>query len=840
MRGLSLDGEWEIIERPLTDGPEAFGDVERASATLVGRVPGDVSDDLVRGERLPEPLVGTNFTQFRWVEERSWWYRRRFDIPGALGDAAALELVLGGLDVHADVWLNGAHLGHHASAFYPFECDVSSIARRGSPNELVVRLTTGVERAKAHGPFDLLDAVPTEASRGYPERGMEERIFLRKPAYTWGWDWAPHLATCGITGNCEIRAYATTEIADVALASSLDGAHAIVRATVEIEHRTNVATRRADVALQLVDEDGTVHEVLAEDVLVRSGRTYVEMALELPDARLWWPNGSGEQHRYTVDASLRLAGAEVSRVSFPYGVRTVHHDTSSGRFAFLVNGVPVFVKGGNWVPSDSLYGRITPEKVTDLVEQAADANMNCLRIWGGGRFEQDAFYEACDRRGIMLWHDFMSACAPLPGDEAWFVDEFRNEARYQVCRLRNRACMALWCGNNEVAASLGPDRRDPAWHVYHRMLPQIVHELAPQLPYWPTSPYGGERVASSTEGDDHHWVVMRPEKECWSSPEYWDQPGRSIFNSEYGYGGPCCIESTRQYMGTDEPDLFSETGRQHTNSFYDIQRVNFSIKEHYRDVEGLALADYILLGGLCQGLNYGYSLESLRANDQTMGGIFWMYDDAWGENGWTIVDYYLRRKVSYYNVKRCLTPRRLVLRPGGLAFGGEKGEVLLIALNETPEPLACDVQFGYVSYDGSVRRLGHKLVSVAPRSACIAASLPMPDPQALAVGTVVAIPREACGLESTSFRHRRFRDAGVPQAEVRVLEARREGADLVVDVSSATFAHAVHFDVGGGYRLSDHYFDLVPGERRTVRIHDGASLDAAKLTARSVGSDGST
>jgi beta-mannosidase len=197
---------------------------------------------------------------------------------------------------------------------------------------------------------------------------------------------------------------------------------------------------------------------------------------------------------------------------------------------------------------------------------------------------------------------------------------------------------------------------------------------------------------------------MRPDKQFWSTPEYWDGKEIPIFNSEYGYGGPCSIETTRQYLGSDQPDLFNETGRQHTNTFYDIPRVNWSIQQHYRETDKLSLKDYILLGGLCQGLNLGYSLESLRANEQSMGGIFWMYDDSWGENGWTIIDYYLRRKVSYYNVKRCLAPRRLVLRRGGQAFGGTADEVLLIALNDAAESVECSAQLGYASRT----RQGHR------------------------------------------------------------------------------------------------------------------------------------
>jgi beta-mannosidase len=842
MRTLSLDGTWDLIERSLAEDVRAFGVAAIAKPSLQARVPGDVNDDLIQAGRVPEPLTGINFHEFEWVKRRSWWYRRSFRVPADWPAGDALELRIDGLDVCADIWLNGTHLGVQRSAFYPFVCDVSKEIVRDDNNVLIVRVTTGAERVPDKNDWPLLQAVPTEGSRGYPERGNHKRVFLRKPAYVWGWDWTPNLPTCGITGHVELRSLATTEILDVSLVATLDGTSAYVRATVELDHRTLTDTARGTVALELSDEAGRSFRAEAADTLIRSGVNYIKLTLHIPDAKLWWPNGSGPQHRYTVRTQWMIGEKAVDHPSFKWGLRTVELDTSPGRFAFVINGAPIFMKGGNWIPCDSLYGRIAPEKVTRLVEEAAEANFNILRIWGGGRFELDAFYDACDRCGILVWHDFMSACAPLPAEEEWFTREFMAEAEYQIRRLRNRACMALWSGNNEVGGCYYwfkdfSEHRDPAWPLYFKRLPELVERLSPHIPYWPTSPYGGVNgVGSPTEGDDHHWVVMRPDKQFWSTPEYWDGKEIPIFNSEYGYGGPCSIESTRQYLGTNQPDLFSETVRQHTNTFYDIPRVNWSIEQHYRDTDQLPLQDFILLGGLCQGLNLGYSLESLRANEQSMGGIFWMYDDAWGENGWTIIDYYLRRKVSYYNVKRCLASRRLVLRRGGQAFGGAADEVLLIALNDTAEPVECSAQLGYVSYDGTVRELRLVNATIPARSKTVVGRVTVPDEARLQLGTIVAIPKSD-GFEPATWRHCRFRQAGIPKAELKIEGTRTDGADLLVTVKSASFAHAVHFDLPGDVRLSDHYFDLLPDERREVRIYGAGGQASLQLVASALGSE---
>ena len=842
MKTIDLTGKWELIERPLGAGVEAYSEVQEAETDLPVHVPGDVNDALVQAGRMPEPLVGRNFEEFGWVQQRSWWYRKRFSVPPQVDARKRIELILNGLDVHADIWLNGVHLGHQSSAFYPFHMEVGDHLKAGRDNTLLVRVTTGRERVDNTSDFPMLEAVPTEEDRGYPERGFKGRVYLRKPAYVWGWDWAPSLPTCGITGEAELRVCGKAEIRNLDLRTeSITNGAATVTARVELEWDTLVESAYGTVEFVLTDEDGCVHRSERDNVFFASGTNHVDLQMEVPDARLWWPNGSGDQHLYVAQVSAEIEGETADSPPMQFGIRTVEMDTSPGHFRFIINGVPIFLQGGNWIPCDSLYGRITKEKVTRLVEEAAEANFNCLRIWGGGRFEMDAFYDACDRLGILVWQDFMSACAPLPAHKDWFVDEFEREARYQIRRLRSRACLLLWCGNNEVGQIYEwfdgqfPGERDPGWKLYHRLLPRLTSNLSPHVPYWPTSPYGGkESVRDPDIGDDHHWVVMSPEKKFWADPFYWDSAERPLFNSEYGYGGPCCMESTRQYLDTDEPNLFDETGRQHTNSFYDIARVNWSIEEHYRDPSELDLEEYILFGGLCQGLNLGYSLESLRANHRSMGGIFWMYDDAWGENGWTIIDYYLRRKIAYYRVKRSLAPCRLVLRKGGDAFGGSSDDVVLIALNTTPQAIAGTVAFGFQQYDGSGGRLSERDIVAPPRSKTLVGSVPRPDDEGLDAGTIMAIPQDIPEVDPVVWKHCFFRELDLPSPDIQLQGTETRGGDLDVTLVSDVYAHAVHFHLAGDYRLSDHYFDLLPGIARTVRIVNGVDLEPDDIEANAV------
>ncbi len=853
---IPLDGGWQLVEMPLDRGADgdSYAEAVAAAPVCAAHVPGDVNGDLFAAGLLPDPLVGLNSGLYAArVPQRSWWYRTTFATPETLPDGRTpppfAELRLEGLDVHADVWLNGAHLGHHASDFIPFAKDVTRVLRpHGEENLLVVRLTTGREVAEAHpdSDFPLFATVPTEAGRGYPLRGFPKRVFLRKPAYSWGWDWSPALPTCGITGPASLRFHETFEIDHVALCATLSEGSARVDARIELRSRLSVVkTAFGCIRLRLTEPGtGRVFETAADDVLVRGGMTDVRLSLDIPDPALWWPNGSGAQPLYTVEAWLDCDGRTAAIRPFQWGLRTIERECRPGVFRFKVNGVPIFVQGANWVPSDHLVGRTTPERLERLVEEAAFAHFNCLRVWGGGRYELDAFYDACDRRGILLWHDFMAACSPLPYDDPEFAGLCRDEARYQVRRLQRHPCMMQWCGNNEVGQAFEwrpNDFRDgePADAFYYDELPRIVMAEAPGTPYTPTSPYGGrDSVDDPRVGDSHHWIVMRPDSRFWSCPEYWDGRDIPLFNSEYGYGGPCSLASTREYLGTETPDLRSAEGREHTNTFYDIPRVDFSIAEHYGAKENRPLEEYILLGGLCQGLNLGYSLESLRANGHTWGGLFWMYDDSWGENGWTIIDHYLRRKISYYGVRRALAPRKLLLRRGGAAFGGTDGEILLLAINAGDSPLRCTVEAGYRRYDGmdavgATAPMRTIRIDVPPRTkGAVVATFPVPTAEELRSGTIMAAPvcgdGGADGLEGVSWRSGPHRSIEWPAAAPRVVRAETVGDDLVVTVETDAYAHAVHFLLGDDARPDDDYFDLLLGERRVVRI-PGAARDAARI-----------
>jgi len=821
---LCLNGAWDLRDEILTfPASDAAALAEQPDGWISTPVPGDIHQGLVESGRIHEPLVGLNSFDCVWTEQRSWWFRRRFSVPQEWLQAELVELELNGLDSNAELFLNGRHIGSHRNTFRPFVRDVRPCLVAGE-NTLLVRLTAGVEDVSEAQTY-ACDGVQasTEAGNGRPERGDPRRIFVRKPQYSFGWDWSPRLATTAIAGDVILRAMSGATIRDVALRPVKHGEQVIVTATVLVDQFHYYKTREGSVSIRLTDVEGRSYAAESR-ALLRSGHTHVELLLRISDPLLWWPNGLGEPHRYRVEAELWVDGAAYAYPAFDYGIRFIELDTD-GVFAFVVNGQRVYAKGADWIPADALYARVTAEKYQRLVREARDANFNMLRVWGGGLYEPEAFYEACDRDGIMLWHDFMFGCAPYPDHLEEFRREVELEADYQTRRLRRHACMALWCGNNENTWGFRDwwhEQTDGGAYLYNYLLPDLVHLNAPEIPYWNSSPYGGEEPNASEVGDRHHWgdCMMNPDMAKRIAPEEYDQC-TSLFVSEFGYIGAPVKETVLTYL---DGAPFDRQGRvwQHHNNTFEKNTVDAGIRKHYADPDSLSPDDYLLYTGLVQGLMYGYALESMRGRASCYGGLFWMYTDCWGEVGWTIVDYYLRRKPAWYYIRRTFAPLRLILRPV------EGDQVSVVLANDMREVAHLALEYGYVSLDGTSSDV-HQLELSAPglsRTSLVTFGRGTHDPTR---GLWMARAATGLKLQTATLRAVDYRALAVPECCLEVALLRSSERSCTLRISAPVYAHAVHFSLPSGALPSDAYFDLLPGEAREVVISSPQRLDPAEI-----------
>ncbi|MFH1709310.1 MAG: glycoside hydrolase family 2 protein [Planctomycetota bacterium] len=826
-RTLTIDRGWQVCHQPITRRARDLGAVPARRGWIPAAVPGDVRLDLLRAGRIKEPAAGLNYMDQLWIEDRSWWYRVSFTAPCALAAAERLDLVCDGLDVRADIFLDGIHLGRHPSAFRPFTADVTGLIRPGRINRLMVRLTTG-NRDVTPAEKKLAHAISTRNQ--HPGGRYEETmVVLRKPAFTWGWDWTTRIPTCGIAGPVRIIPRRRAFIRDAHVATLEAAAErAVLDVTVELENCSHTADRAVTLETALTDGRSRLYQRIEVMHLI-AGRNLSRQRVELPHPRLWWPNGHGAQPLYRLDVTLREGSRVCDRHAVPFGIRTVRlrEDRLNDRertFGIEVNGRVIFCKGGNWVPADPLPARITPARYERLIREAAGAHFNMLRVWGGGLYEPDIFYELCDRHGIMLWHDFMFACSPYPEDDD-FKAEITREAEHQLLRLRNHPAVVLWCGNNENNqgadgwfARFGFDLRRPWGGVlYGDVLPAAVARLAPHTPYWTSSPFGGPTPNSPLAGDRHCWDwAMHADPTMRVTPEKFDAE-TAKFMSEYGHIGPPVKATLLAGLGGDRrayADRTSPAFLAHVNRF-GHGTTEAGIRAFYRDPEGLSTDAFLFYGGLAQGVMYGYTLEALRYRTGLCNGaLFWMYNDCWAEIGWSVIDSALRRKIGYYFVKRAFAPVRVILRRAGK-------RILMRVINDLPASVAGHLVFGYRAFDGSEDDTARMPLHLRRGSTADPVSL-TPAAGHLKRGVYFAAFTADDGsvTDTGLFRAADFRDLAVPAARPRITGRKRTGDAVILTVRSDSFAHAVHFTGLGAGVPDDNYFDLLAGGEHRVRVTD--------------------
>jgi beta-mannosidase len=824
---LSLNGKWQLRDEILNFNLANAGKLSESTDNWISQpVPGDIHQGLVAAGKIKEPLLGLNFFDCTWTEQRSWWFKRSFSVPKSWSNADIIELELNGLDSNAELFLNGIHIGSHRNTFRPFIANVKRYLKPAN-NVLLVRLTTGVESISEED-LRSTDGVLalTEITHGHPERGEPKRVFVRKPQYSFGWDWSPRVATTAIAGDVKIRAINTACIREVRLQPLRHGdKKVILRATVVVDWLHYYKSGQGKIELVLTDSDGHKFKTSSESLL-RSGLNFIELKIPIDKPKLWWPNGLGKQHLYKVEAKLRTGKKSMDFTAFDYGIRFVELDTRD-KFALIVNGKKVFCKGANWIPADAIYARVTDERYEELIRQAVSANFNMLRVWGGGWYERDAFYRACDRYGIMLWHDFMFACGPYPDHREDFRAEVEKEADFQTRRLSSYASVMLWSGCNENHWGFQiwwNEKTKAGAYLYNYLLPSIVRRNCPQIPYWNSSPYGGDAPNAENVGDHHRWheCMMNPVMEKRITPEEYDKC-ESLFVSEYGYIGACGKDSTSRYLDGSPLDPKSEVWQQHTNVF-EQNTVAAGIRKHYADPEKRTIDKYLLYSGLVQGLMYQYSLESMRLRANCHGSLFWMFEDCWGEVGWTIIDYYLRSKPSWYFVRRAFAPIRLIMRANG-------NKIRVIAANDTPKNNKLELECGYVALDGTrseLKRFKAEAVSLERTECCVFAKGQNDPVNGLWIARCLNNPNiEPAILRTVDFRRLKTADPGLSWTTTKGRQN-----EYIAKVSADGYAHAVHFTLPENALAEDNFFDLLPGETKKVKITSARPLkaEAIKIT----------
>lgn len=808
-------------------------DAADAAGWIEVDIPGDLYLALHKAGRLPDPFGDRTEPACAWVKDREWWWCADFDAP-ALASSQRLILHFEGLDTFATIWLNGEVIGSTDNMFRAWAFDIGARIRPGS-NALVVAFTpTSTVVANQSMPVWSIISDPIVETR---------RNFIRKAQFGWGWDWAPRLPTVGIWKPVSLRletgaAIEAVKFTTLVISPAHDRATARVDVFIDAFSTTLV---RLTAQIVLNDPHGDlVHQRVIE---LTGARTSIEIDIDNP--RLWWTPELGDAHLYTLHVFLREGERIVGFRDTRVGIRTIAIDTSADTeepgadfFRFVLNGVPIFARGVCWVPASSFVGAVDELHYRRLLQMAADANMNMIRVWGGGVYEHEAFYDLCDELGLLVWQDFMFACAPYPEHDCAFVDNVRAEVRHQVQRLRHHASLALWCGNNEGQAVHGFMNRvtgsvEPLSGTlyYDTIMPAAIAELDPTTPYWPGSPTGGPTDNSMLGGDVHHWTVWHglplvpvdvPVGSFDHSPagvaytRYAEDKAR--FVSEYGIQSAPSMQTLGRVLPDDQRRLRSEGL---LNRIKD--KPNDKVDAMLIPVTGLpgTLEEYVDFTQITQAEGLKFGIEHFRRRKpHCSGSLIWQYNDCWPGISWSLVDHYGFAKAAYYYVSRAYAPVLASFR--ALADGG----VELWITNDTLCVLEGEATVELASFDGPIAWSESPAYVVPANSSRCIWQAPL-DRIGSSPNYFLAVCSNSDAFEANRWFLAAIKDLDRPRGvlpDLAIVAVSHN--ELLVELVAPAHLYFVHLRVPQDWtHFSDNYFDMRPGQRRTIVVrHDSVAL----------------
>ncbi len=790
MARIDLHGEWTLVR--VGNG-----------AAVPAQVPGDNISALLEAGAIPDPYVGMNELDVQWVGREDWVFRREVVVPPALLREEAVFLTFESLDTVATVLVNGVTVGESDNMFVRWRREVKSALKAGA-NTIEVRF-----RSPENEALERSRRLPYPVPTGGAPVFSPHRNLVRKVQCHAGWDWGCCLMVSGIYGEAWLEATSAVVIEHV----YTEQFHAKGRCRVVVAvEATAVLPYAGELDIRLGEATARVPVRLAP------GRQTVFAEVTVRNPQLWWPNGEGGQPLY--DLTVRLGGATARR---RLGLRTLElvaqEDAKGLSCWFRVNGRPVFCKGANWIPADALPRRHTRETYADLLGSAAEAHMNMLRVWGGGQYEREDFYDLCDEKGLLIWHDFMFSCSLYPASEE-FLHGVAAEAEYQVKRLRDHACVALWCGNNEDLGALGwfqesRQHRDRYLVDYDRLnegvLGRAVDAFDPTRTFWPSSPCGGRGDYSDNwhddrRGDMHYWSVWHEGK---SFDAYYRVTPR--FCSEFGYQSFPSLETIRRYAGPSELNVTSPVMEHHQRNTGGNSKIIEMFSRYFRMPSGFA--NFVYLSQVQQALAIKTAVEYWRhLRPVCMGTLYWQLNDVWPVCSWASLEYGGKWKLLHYAAKRFYAP---VL----LSAFQKDGQLEVWLTNDRPQTVKAEIELRVMDFAG--REL--KRLALDARVAAGAAK----RVKACAVGDLVARPQDGflfltlrCGGEVSHNEHffTEWKRCELGEAGVRATVT-PDGAGLTVEVRAARPAFFVCLEAEGlPGRFSDNGFTVLPGEVTRVRF----------------------
>ena len=808
---MLLDTGWEFSQ----SGTEKW-----MSAT----VPGTVHQDLINHELLPNPFYGMNEEKIQWVENEDWEYRTSFIVSEEQLNRDGIQLIFEGLDTYADVYLNGSLLLKADNMFVGYTVPVKSVLRKGE-NHLYIYF---------HSP--IRQTLPQYASNGfnYPaDNDHHEKhlsVFTRKAPYSYGWDWGIRMVTSGVWRPVTLRFYDVATISDyhVRQVSLTDETARLSNELIVNQILSQEVPAEVRVRVSL---DGTAVAEVKQQVKLQPGINHITLPSEVTNPVRWMPNGWGTPTLYDFSVQIACGERIVAEQSHRIGLRTIRvvneKDKNGESFYFEVNGIPMFAKGANYIPQDALLPNVTAERYQTLFRDMKEANMNMVRVWGGGTYENNLFYDLADENGILVWQDFMFACTPYPSDPA-FLKRVEAEAVYNIRRLRNHASLAMWCGNNEILEALKywgfekkftPEVYQGLLHGYdklfHELLPSMVKEFDADRFYVHSSPYLANwgRPESWGTGDSHNWGVWYGKKPFESLDT--DLPR---FMSEFGFQSFPEMKTIATFAAPEDYQIESKVMNAHQKSSIGNSLIRTYMERDYIIPE--SFEDFVYVGLVLQGQGMRHGLEAHRRNrPYCMGTLYWQLNDSWPVVSWSSIDYYGNWKALHYQAKRAFAP--ILINP--IQQNDSLCVYLISDWLDAMEQMALEMKV--VDFDG--KTLGkkvqiHSLKVPANTSQCvyrinIDGWLTPEECQRCFLQLILKDKSGHPVAEAVHF-FKKTKDLQLPPASVSYKMKQTDGK-CELTLFSSTLAKDLFIEIPlQGARYSDNFCDLLPGERKKVII----------------------
>lgn len=811
---ISLDGHWlcspDWENRTIDNLPTGlFARDEHLPAT----VPGTIHTDLMAVGKIPDPFRNDLEESVQWIPEVGWRYWRMFDVDDIFLRSGTVELRTEGLDTFAHIIINDVDVGETQNMFIPHTFEVGHLLRRNG-NKIEIIFDSPVHRIRQ---LEKRFHVPDTVMR-FP------RIFARKAQYSFGWDWGPTLTTSGIWRSISLIAIDKVKLKwlDVTQTISSGLEHASVTFGIECVGNSSEAVNY-EVSISGPECELTLN--------TSSSDLHQSFTFEIEKPHLWWPHGLGDQPFYNLTVRVEVGGVQQFHSTKKIGLRRIElitePDATGETFQLQINNVPVFCKGVNWIPADSFIPRITSSKIRKLLTLARDAEVNMIRVWGGGIYESSEFYAICDELGLMVWQDFMFACATYPEHDD-FADNVIHEVKTIVRELRTHPSIVLWCGNNENEQDwykyLNRPYAEMVGHgIFDDIIPGVLSEEDTSRPYRQSSPFGDDDPNSEQFGTRHQWNMWSN----WASTNSVIDD-RSRFVTEFGFQAPACLKTWQEYISENELWPQSRLMEHHNKQVRGSERIYCYMAEQFKVPS--TFKEFVATSQVAQAEALKMCVEHWRSQKfLTTGAIIWQLNDCWPATSWSLIDSELRPKAAYWYAKRFFAPVVLVIRQN-------QQNLVFSAVNDMQVDSMCSLVISTFSLQGKLKDVVERTVTIPANKCTPLASLELKeldigDPTEGYVRAQLFHDEEIIAENrhfSLPYKHLRL---SAPKFESRLTEY--DDGKWYLEVVPDRFVKALHAELpGDDLFLSHNFVDVDAGEMKRFDIQDlgpGAHLGATDV-----------